>query len=64
MFNEKLSDRAKQSGWMKAGADIMMITYYTGTPINLITEYGILKMENIEENIKNFIGQRSFKSQN
>ena len=41
-----------------------MITNYTGTPRNLITEYGRLTVENIEVKIKKFIGQRYRQAQN
>ena len=63
MFNEKLAERAKQSGWMEAGANITMIPESTGTPRKLITEYGRLTIENIEANMQNFIGQQTLQSQ-
>ena len=38
LFNKKLAERAKQSGWMEAGENSIMIPDSTGTPRNLITE--------------------------
>ena len=37
LFNEKLEERAKQSGWMETGANTIMIPDSTRTPRNLIT---------------------------
>ena len=64
MFYEKLSEREKQSGWMEAGENIIMIPDSTRTPRNLITEYGRLVVENIEANIQNFIGKISRQAYN
>ena len=64
LFNEKLAERVKQSGWMEAGANIIMIQDSGGTPRNLITEYGRLTVEDIEANMQNFIGQQTRQAQN
>ena len=63
MFNKKLAERVKQSGWMEAGANIIMIPESTVTPRHLITEYGRLTIENIEAKIQNFIGKQTRQSQ-
>ena len=42
LLNWKFSERAKQSRWMEAGANIKTIPNSTGTPRNLITIYGRL----------------------
>ena len=47
IFNEKLAERERKSGWMEAGANIIMMPDYTGTPRNLIIEYGRLTVETI-----------------
>ena len=51
LFNQKLEERTKQSGWMESGANIIMIPDSTKTPIHLITEYGTLTVEKIEANM-------------
>ena len=53
LFNKKISERAKQSGWMEAGVNIIMIIDSTGTPRNLITEYGRLTVETLKQTSKN-----------
>ena len=58
LFNEKLSERYKQSVWMETGSSIIMIADSAGTPRNLITEYGRLNMEDINTNIQKLIGQQ------
>ena len=45
LFNEKLAEIVKQSGWMEAVLNIIIIPDYTGTPRNLIIEYGRLTVE-------------------
>ena len=64
LFNKKLTERAKQSGWMETGANIIMIADSTGTLRNLITEYGRLTVDDIEANTKNFIGQQTRQAHN
>ena len=41
-----------------------MIDDYTGTPRNIITKYGRLTLEDIETNIKQFIGKKTCQCQN
>ena len=59
LFDEKLAERAKQSGWMEAGANIIMIQDSGGTPKKMIAEYGSLTVEDIEANMQNFIDQHT-----
>ena len=64
LFNKKLAERAEQSVWMETGAKIIIIANSTRTPRNLITEYGILTVDDIEANIQNFIGKQTRQAQN
>ena len=49
---------------METGANIIMIADSTGTPRNLVTEYGRLTVEDIETNIQQLIRQQTRQSQN
>ena len=64
LFNKKLAEMEKQTGWMEAGENITMINDSSGTPRNIIIEYGRLTVEYINENLQNFIGQQMRQSQN
>ena len=44
LFNENLAENMNQSGWVKSGANIIIIPDSTGTQRNIITEYGRLVM--------------------
>ena len=59
LFNKKLAERSKQSGYMETGANIIMIADSTGTPRKKITEYGRLTVEDIEANIQKFTRQQT-----
>ena len=64
LFNKKLAERSKQSGYMETGANIIMIADSTGTPRKKITEYGRLTVEDIEANIQKFTRQQTRQAQN
>ena len=49
---------------MEAEVNIIIISNYTATPRNIITEYGRLAMEDIEANIHKFIRQHSRQAHN
>ena len=64
LFNSKLAEMEKQSGCMGSRTNIIMIPDSTRTPINIVTEYGRLTIENIKASMQNFIGHQSRQSHN
>ena len=53
LFNDKLLEKAKQSGWMEAGENVITISDSSGTPRNLITQYRIITVKKAEANMPN-----------
>ena len=63
-INLKLAERAKQSGWMETGANVTMVEDIDGIRGNLIIEYGILTVEDINSSVQKLIGQKTCQAQN
>ena len=64
IFCEKLHERAEKSGWLAPGGNVLDIPDDDNVPRNLITEYGRLTMENVDDHVQTFFGNQSRQAQN
>jgi len=64
LFCEKLNERAEKAGWLAPGGNILDIPDDGGTNRNLITEYGRLSMDNIDDHVQTFFGGHNRQAQN
>jgi len=63
-FCEKLEDRAEKSGWLALNANIIDIDRPNLPQVNLITGYGQLTMQNIEDHATQYAALQTRQAQN